>query len=60
MFDRKDIENLGAEYERGLRQSSPQFTDDQIIALRVALEMSLVNAFRMIEGRVELKGTQKI
>ena len=60
MFDRKDIENLGTEFERGLRLGGGNFSEDQITALKVAFEMAMVNAFRMIEGRVELKNTQRI
>ncbi|MGA1819646.1 MAG: hypothetical protein ACMUHU_01415 [Thermoplasmatota archaeon] len=60
MFDRKDIENLGMEFERGLRLAKGHFSDDQIMALKVAFEMAMVNAFRMIEDRVELKETQKV
>lgn len=60
MFDRKDIENLGMEFERGLKLASGQFTDDQVLALKVAFELAMVNAFRMIENRVELKETQKV
>jgi hypothetical protein len=60
MFDRKDIENLGNEFERGLELGGSDFSKDQIKTLRTAFELSMVNAFRMIESRVELKDSQEV
>ncbi len=60
MFDKKDIENIGIEFERGLKLGAGHFTDDQVLTLRTALELAITNTLRMIENRVELKDTQKI
>jgi hypothetical protein len=60
MFDKKDIENIGEEFERGLKMGAGNFTNDQILTLRTAFELAMVNSFRMIENRVELKQTQNM
>jgi hypothetical protein len=60
MFDKRDVENLGLEFERGLELGAGQFSKDQISTLRTAFEIAMMNAFRMIENRVELKKTQRI
>jgi len=60
MFDRRDIENLGMEFENGLKSVGNGFKEEQVIALRTAFEMAMVNAFRMIESRVELKRTEHV
>jgi hypothetical protein len=60
MFDKRDIENLGAEFENGLKSVGNEFTQTQIMALRTAFEMAMVNTFRMIENRVELKKTEQV
>ncbi|MGA1848758.1 MAG: hypothetical protein ACMUHB_05390 [Thermoplasmatota archaeon] len=60
MFDRRDIENLGAEFENGLKSVGNEFTEAQVMALRTAFEMAMVNTLRMIENRVELKKTEQI
>jgi hypothetical protein len=58
MFDKKDIENLGAEFERGLLTGGDLFSKEQIRTMRTAYELAMVNAFRMIESRVELKKSE--
>jgi hypothetical protein len=60
MFDKKDIENIGMEFERGLKLGAGDFTDEQVLSLRTALELAMTNTLRMIENRVELKKTQTI
>lgn len=60
MFDQTDIENIGMEFERGLNLGSGQFTDEQVKTMKVAFEMAMFFAFRMIENRVELKDTQNL
>jgi hypothetical protein len=60
MFDKKDVENLGMEFERGLELGAGQFSKDQISTLRMAFELAMINAFRMIESRVEMKETLEI
>lgn len=60
MFDKRDIENLGNEFENGLKSVGDGFNEAQVMALRTAFEMAMVNAFRMIENRVELKRTEHV
>jgi hypothetical protein len=52
MFDRKDIENIGEEYEHGLRVGGTGLEDKQIKALRTAFEMGMMTALKMVENRV--------
>jgi hypothetical protein len=60
MFDKKDIENLGTVFENGLSSGGKSFDAEQIKTLRTAFELAMVNAFRMIENRVETKDTQVV
>jgi hypothetical protein len=60
MFDKKDIENLGTVFEKGLSSGGDRFNAVQIKTLRTAFELAMVNAFRMIENRVETKDTQEV
>lgn len=60
MFDKTDIENIGVEFEQGLENGKGQFTEEQVKTLKVAFEMAMFFAFRMIESRVELRDTQNL
>ena len=60
MFDRKDMENIGKEYENGLKASNHEFSVDQIRSMRIGFEMGSNAALHMIESRVELKETFKM
>ncbi|MGA1822424.1 MAG: hypothetical protein ACMUIG_07850 [Thermoplasmatota archaeon] len=60
MFDRKDIQNLGTVFEKGLSSGGGSFDEEQTKTLRTAFELAMVNAFRMIENRVETKHTQEV
>lgn len=53
MFDQKDVENIGEEFERGLKVYSDSFDRKQIKALRTAFEMAMMNALVLIEGRLK-------
>lgn len=59
MFDRKDVENIGMEYENGLRAGKNDLNETQIKAMRIGFEMGINVALQMVENRVELKETFK-
>jgi hypothetical protein len=58
MFDKADIENIGDEYERGLRMSGSKLDGGMIRALRTSFELGMMTALKMVEDRVQLKDTQ--
>ena len=60
MFDQSDIENLGMEFENGLKMGRGNFTDEQIKTLKMAFEMAMFYGYKMIEDWVVLKDTQSI
>jgi hypothetical protein len=60
MFGKKNVENIGMEFERGLVLGAGQFSKEQVSTLRVAFELAMVNVFRIIENRAKMKETQRI
>ena len=52
MFDQADVQNLGEEFERGLKAYHGAFDDKQVKALKTAFEMAMMNALVMIQGRM--------
>jgi hypothetical protein len=52
MFDQADVQNLGEEFERGLKAYHGAFDDKQMQALKTAFEMAMMNALVMIQGRL--------
>ncbi|MFO8050420.1 MAG: hypothetical protein R6V01_01820 [Thermoplasmatota archaeon] len=58
MFDKKDIENLGEEFQRGLEIYQGTFDKKQVTALRTAMELTMMNALKLVEDRAVMKGTQ--
>lgn len=58
MFDKKDIENLGEEFERGLEIYKGAFDRQQIQALRTAMELTLMNTLKLVSDRAVMKETQ--
>ncbi len=58
LFDKADIENIGNEYERGLRMSGPGIDNHMVMALRTSFELGIMTALKMVEDRVQLKDTQ--
>lgn len=59
MFDKKDVENLGEEFERGLTIYKGAFTKKQMAALRTAMELTMMNTLKLVEDRAVMKGTQE-
>jgi hypothetical protein len=58
LFDKTDIENIGNEYERGLRMSGLGMDEKMIKGLRTSFEMGIVTTLKMVEDRVVMKDTQ--
>ena len=52
MFDQADVQNLGEEFERGLKAYHDAFDEKQINALVTAFEMAIMNTLVMIQGRL--------
>ncbi len=53
MFDQKDVQNIGDEFERGLSAYRGTFDNEQQKALRTAFEMAMMNALLVIERRLK-------
>lgn len=58
MFDKKDVENLGEEFQRGLEIYRGAFDKKQMAALKTAMELTLMNTLKLVEDRAVMKGTQ--
>ena len=60
MFDKADINLIGKEYENGLKAYKDVFSKREMTALRTGFEIGMMNAFTILESRVQTKRVERI